>query len=534
MAITSKPGHIANSDKQSIALFTLAIVAVVLYHAYAIARVPAFPTDDDGAYAAAGYQIWQTGKPGVTGYKTVAGMGEDIYVLGHIGAAVQGVFTYWFGVDVRNALLPSFLIGIASLIALFLLAKELWGTRAGLLAALLFSLSGIFFNATHSARPDLLVTFFLLVSFWLVASASDEAPFQKLFLAGLMMGISGDVHPNGFLLAPLPILFWLLAKRPSWNVVWRGILFYGLGGLIGIVYWLAKHYWPQVSAFHRQSSVHGLATHGIKILDRGLVGALGAESQRYLNWFWNARGHRHLFEGICVLASGAYLLWRGGRTERAIVLTWGAFFLTAAALMSNSFGWYLIFAWPMFALWMARAFELVSWQWIRRGALAAVIAAYIFNLGVWHWKARQDTPLQAQLSELRSAVPASEPVFASAGLWFAFWDRDFTHEPYLPFREIEAKLYPETGPTGWEAEQRKLGWRYIVAYGNLRRMLDPEFPIEQMLAVEPWRNRADEVMAARNFSLQRCSVITRFRSQDEIITVFRVKDSDQTSAINLP
>jgi len=534
MADTTRHDGLTISERQKIWLLVSAIVMIVGYHAFAVARIPAFPTDDDGAYAAAGHQIWQSGKPGVTGYKTVAGMGEDIFVLGHLGALVQGAFTHFFGVNVRNALWPSFLVGVALLVMVFLLGQTLWGTKTGLLSALLLSLSGIFFNASHSARPDLLVTLFLLVAFWLVASSSVESPFGRLFLAGLAMGVSGDVHPNGFLLAPLPLLFWMLARRPAWSQLWRGTLVYGGGGVIGIVYWLARHYWPNVTAFHRQSSVHGLATHGVKILDRGLVGALGAELQRYLNWFWNARGHRHLLEGICVLASGAYLLWRGGRTEKAVVLTWGAFFLIAAALMSNSFGWYLIFAWPLFALWMARAFELVSWPLVRRGALAALIAAYLFNLGVWHWKARQDTPLQAQLSELRSAVPASEPIFASAGLWFAFWDRDFTHEPYLPFREIEAKLYPETGPTGWEAEQRKLGWRYIAAYGNLRRMLDPEFPVEQMLAVEPWRNRVDEVMAARNFSLQHCSVVTRFRSQDEIITVFRINDPDSTSATNLP
>ena len=523
-----------STNKLGIQLLALGIVVTVGYHAYAIGRIPAFPTDDDGAYAAAGYQIWQTGKPGVPGYKTVAGMGENIYVLGHIGAMVQGVFTSLIGVDVANALWPSFLVGVASLAALFLLGKELWGVKTGLLAALLFSLSGIFFSASHSARPDLLVTLFLLAAFWLVASSPTEAPFFRLFLAGMVMGFSGDVHPNGFLLAPLPLVFWVLAKKPTWNQLWRGILLYALGGLIGIIYWLARHYWPQTSDFQRQSSVHGLATHGVKILDRGLIGSLEAELQRYLNWFWNARGHRHLLEGICVFASGAYLIWRGNRTDRAIVVTWGVFFLIAASLMSNSFGWYLIFAWPMFMLWMARAFELVQWQLVKRGVLAMVVAAYLFNLGVWHWKARQEAPLQSRLSELRSAVPANEPIFASAGLWFAFWDRDFTHEPYLPFREIEAKLYPETGPADWETEQCKLGWRYIVAYGNLRRMLDPKFPVEQMLAVDPWRNRTDEVMAARNFSLKRCSVVTRFRSQDEIITVFRINDPDQPSATNLP
>lgn len=520
-------------------LLLLAIILVVTYQFFSIGRIPAFPTDDDGAYAAAGYQIWQTGKPGVSGYKDVAGMGRDIYVLGHIGAAAQGVIMRFFGVSVVTALLPSVLVGLVVLAMVFLLGRKLWSARTGLIAALLLALSGVFFSATHSARPDLLVTLFLLVALWLTASAG-ERPNLKLALAGLVMGMSGDVHPNGFLLAPLPLAFWILLQRPGWALLWRGVLFYGIGGVAGIIYWLATHYWPQPAEFRRQSSLHGLATHGVKILDHGLFGAIGLELQRYLNWFWNARGHRHLLEGLFVLAAGVLLAWRGGRIGRAIVGVWVLLFLIAAALMSNSFGWYLIFAWPLFALWLARAMELIElraprWSpFIARAALALLIVAYLGNMGLWYWKARQDVPMQDRLTELRNAVPAGAPVFASAGLWFAYWDRDFTHEPYLPFRVLESKLYPETGATGWEAEQRKFGWRYIVAYGNLQRELDPEFPIEQMLAVEPWRGRADEVREARAFSLKRCSVVTRLASPEDTITIFRVNDDNFPLADNHP
>jgi len=512
-------------------LLLAAIVLVVAYQIFSVGRIPAFPTDDDGAYAAAGYQIWQTGRPGVSGYKSVAGMGRDIYVLGHIGSAVQGVLMKLFGVSLVTALLPSVLVGMGVLAMTYLLGRELWTVRAGLVAALLLSLSGVFFSAAHSARPDLLVTLFLLVAMWLVVSKT-ERPYQRLVLAGLVMGLGGDVHPNGFLLAPLPLVFWLLWRRPGWAVAWRGVLFYGTGGMLGIIYWLATHYWPQPADFRRQSSLHGLTTHGVKILDHGVPGALVAELQRYLNWFWNARGHRHLLEGLFVLGAGVLLVWRGGRAGRAVVGAWLLLFLIAAALMSNSFGWYLIFAWPLFALWLAGALELMEQggpRFLARGALALLVLAYLGNLGLWFWKARQDVPMQARLAELRRIVPADAPVFASAGLWFAFWDRDFTHEPYLPFRVLESKLYPETGPTGWDVEQRKLGWRYIAAYGNLQRALDPEFPIEEMLAVEPWRNRADEVREARAFSLKRCSVVARLRSPEETITIFRVNDDDDVS-----
>ncbi|MFN0108951.1 MAG: ArnT family glycosyltransferase [Blastocatellia bacterium] len=523
-----------NAHPASNYFLVLAIGLVLIYQAYAIGRIPSYPTDDDGAYAAAGYQIWQTGQPGVSGYKNVAGMGDNIYALGRIGAAFQGVFMNLFGVGIVTALLPSFFAGIVCLLLVFMLGRELWGITAGLLAALLLSLSGTFFSASHSGRPDLLVTVFLLAALWLVASASDGVPHWRLCFSGLVMGMSGDAHPNGFLLAPLPLVFWVLLRRPNWKQLVQGILFFGIGGAIGIGYWLFTHYRVNPDGFRRQSSVHGLATHGVKLLDHGVFGSLALELDRYLNWFWKARGHRHLPEGLFVLGSACLLLWKGGRTGRALVGVWLVFFLIAAALMSNSFGWYLIFAWPLFALWIARAVQLIEWKWLARGAVTVAIVVYLFNLGLWHWKASRETPMRSWVAELRTVIPASASVFASAGLWFAFWDRDFTHEPYLPFREIEARLYPETGPTGWEAEQQKHNWRYIAAYGNLRQMLDPEFPIEQMLAVEPWRNRVDEVMKARNFSLKHCSVVTRFRSASETLTVFRVNDTKQVPATKLP
>ncbi len=477
------------------------------------------PTDDDGAYAAAGWQIWQTGRPGVAGYRSVVGMGDDIYALGHLGAAVQGVGMRLGGVGVRAALLPSFIVGLLVLWFVYLLGRRLYDEWTGGLAVLLLALSGVFFSAAHSARPDLLVTLFLVVALWLVAGAEGG---WRLALAGLVMGVSGDAHPNGFLLAPVPLVFWIWRVRPGWRRVGRGILLYGAGGLVGIGYWVIRHYLPNPEAFRRQSLLHGLATHGVRLLDHGPVGALRIELQRYLNWFWHARAHRHLYEGLAVLAAGIGLLWRGDRTDRALVGAWLTFFLIAAAVMGNEFGWYLIFAWPLFALWLARAVRMVPWRGVATGLVGLLIVAYLVNHALWWWKATVDRPLTARIEAIRAVIPPGAPVLASASLWFALWDRDFTHEPYLPFRVLESRFYPETGPTGWEVEQRKLGWRYVAANGNMRRFLDPEIPLTDIIAVEPWRSRAPEVREARDFSMRRLRVVARIESPDDPVTIFEV------------
>jgi hypothetical protein len=196
-------------------------------------------------------------------------------------------------------------------------------------------------------------------------------------------------------------------------------------------------------------------------------------------------------------------------------------FLIASMLMSNPFGWYLILVWPLFALWMARAFLAFPNRRAAGLALAALLLAYVANLGLWYYRARQDVPLGARLPELRRLVPPDGPVLANGALWFAFWDRDFTDAGYLSFREYETQLFPGSGPTGWDQEQHKLGWRYVVASGELRAFLDPEVPLEPLIASHPYR--AERIRAARAFSLARCSIEQRLSGVADSILVLRVK-----------
>ena len=88
------------------------LLLVVAYHLATLGSIPSMPTDDDGAYAAAAYQMWQTGRPGVPGYRRVVGMDEEIYLLGQIGGWVQGMGMALWGVGIRAALVPSWVAGL--------------------------------------------------------------------------------------------------------------------------------------------------------------------------------------------------------------------------------------------------------------------------------------------------------------------------------------------------------------------------------------------------------------------------------------
>jgi hypothetical protein len=191
--------------------------------------------------------------------------------------------------------------------------------------------------------------------------------------------------------------------------------------------------------------------------------------------------------------------------------------------MSNPFGWYLILAWPIFALWMGRMFTRIVWG----GAavvLLILLGAYVADLAIWGWKASQDAPLAARINELRRVIPANAPVLANGALWFAFWDRDYTDQYYLTFRQLEVAHNPGLGPTGWDAEQKNQGWRYIAAYGDLRRFLDPEIPLTSVLTSDAL-GRGEQIRQARAFSLAHCSVERRIPGYGDSILVMRIQDA---------
>ena len=518
-----------SSFSQSRYLFLMLglIAAFSIFNFATLGRVPAYPHTDDGLYAAAAYQFWQTGKPGCAPCKDVVGVDRDVWAFGRIAAAVQGVFLHFVGVSVFTALLPSFLVGLLLLAVTVALGRTLWDTQTGLLAALLLAASAKFFETSHWARPDILLALFFLFSLWLVASVSLERPYGRLFGAGLVMGLAGDVHINGFLIAPVPLLFWLLLRPVSSRVRWRAALTYVGAGCLAVLFWLALHYWPDPQAVHHQAALWGGETHGLRIIKLGLLGAIKAEVHRYIDWFWDARGHRHLLEGLCILGSGIWMLRREGRAGRALVGVWIAVFLIGAGLMSLPWHWYLIYVWPLFTLWMARAFLTFPKRRPAQVVLLALLAAYLLNLGLWYYKAQKDFSFQALLSELRHLIPANEPVLADRPFWYAFWDRDYTNDFYLYLRRHEAELYPETGPRDWAIEQRKRGWRYIVVTDTLGRFLDPEVPLEELLSSEEFRGQEAEIRDARAFSLERCSVERRISRFYHPLLILRVNNGAQ-------
>lgn len=75
------------------------------------------------------------------------------------------------------------------LLATFLVGRRAYGPLAGSLAALLLSLSPAFSQASHMARPDVILAAMVMGALGLGLLALEEDGWWAHFLAGLLLGL---------------------------------------------------------------------------------------------------------------------------------------------------------------------------------------------------------------------------------------------------------------------------------------------------------------------------------------------------------
>jgi 4-amino-4-deoxy-L-arabinose transferase-like glycosyltransferase len=502
----------------------IAIALLLVFNLLTLGRIPEIPHGDDGGYASAAYQFWRTGHPGVPGYRNILGLDKDIFVFGRTAAAVQGIFMWIFGVSLTAALLPSFLSGVGLIVVTYGLGRTLWDKHHGLLAAVILTASGIFFLASRIARPDLLLALCFISALYLLASALPGRWSWRYPLAGLVMGLSGDLHLNGFFLAPIPLLFWFSLREERFHLRSMSAASYLVGVFLGGIFWLSLHYWPNPEAFTQQIEIFGGKTHGIRVVNLGLWGAIKGEIQRYLSWFWVAKLHRNIFEGLFIFVCGLWMLILGGRKERALFFAWFFIFGMSVLLMANPFGWYLIYVWPLFVLWIARVFLWAYHTRVRRWAvifLCVLLIGSLGNLVLWTGKAFYG-PSYAEISrELRSTIPPGAAVVAGGEWWFALSDRDFTDAQHVQFQALLAKERKEAPSSNWEHAWGRLRWQYAVAYGDSRDMLDREVPLNEAFA-SMGVSRAEEIREARAFGMKHCHVVARISTASTPVLIMKI------------
>jgi len=233
-----EPGRRRAVNKTVVSILTLLIFGFLIRSIWLDAVPPALNSDEllkafDGA------SVWRTGND-------------------HHGAewplffkqSGAGLFAAPFGMNAYTVRLPSTVLGTMTILFTFLYVRELWGQRAGLLAALLVTFSP--WNVHYSRLGWEAISYppLLLAGLWLFTRWTRQTKLYELLLSAFCFSLTFYSYPAARLYTPL-ILIALVAlhHRVLWNYRKQAISAMIFFVLITVPYAMAMlHYAEQMQA----------------------------------------------------------------------------------------------------------------------------------------------------------------------------------------------------------------------------------------------------------------------------------------------
>ena len=184
--------------------------------------------------------VWQASGLG----NRVAGDGADYYEIARNLAAGKGFQLIGEPTRRRGPLYPFFIAGVGNLapfpvgvqvaqallgalscVLLFLLGEKIFGPPMGLLASGIYSLDYLAIRQTVSLMPEILFVFFTLLSTLFVMQAPPKNSLKNLFLSGIFAGLA-SLTKEVLIFYFLLLSFWLVSFSGSWkNRILRGVVF---------------------------------------------------------------------------------------------------------------------------------------------------------------------------------------------------------------------------------------------------------------------------------------------------------------------
>ena len=117
-----------------------------------------------------------------------------------------------------------FLFGSLSLVATFLLGRDLFGARVGLLGALLLAVMPRYFFDAHLACFDVAITAMWVLSIWAfirALRAPTRVAHRRALGAAVIFGLALATKLNALFLPFLFVLWWLVAPPAGLTLRWR-------------------------------------------------------------------------------------------------------------------------------------------------------------------------------------------------------------------------------------------------------------------------------------------------------------------------
>ncbi|MGE3911957.1 MAG: ArnT family glycosyltransferase [Chloroflexota bacterium] len=348
---------------------------------------------------------------------------HDPLYKGGLQGLTTGLSFRIFGLGLWQGRLVSLVWGGLLLVMTFLAGRRLYGQAAGVAAVLFLGVSQPWLVSSHIIRPDIVVATLVMAAVYCALRGVQDGGRYWSLLAGLLMGLSFDVHPNS--LAFMPMVGFCYLARYGWRGVLKGDTWLYVAGIgVGALYYIAIRIAPDpghfVEAFQYWIGVDkrppALATRGGSAFDE----ELGRWTQ-YL-------GHRWM-EGALLGIGVVTAAIRMVRQRQLDPLLTGllASLVVFVVLVSSKTEFYMILFFPMLILMVAAALADI-YDCLQGARLLAALFTVLMAVGVMGFEdnyrdiraaARdfEDRDYAALTSEIQEVVPPGSKVIAPPLLW---------------------------------------------------------------------------------------------------------------------
>jgi hypothetical protein len=350
-----------------------------------------------------------------------------------------------FGVGLWQARLPSYAARTGAILIVFLLGIRYGGLLAGLLAAALLLSDNYLFVAGRTARPEALVTLFLVLTLWLYHQARERKSLLFTFLASLAAAGAMAFHVAGFAAVLTLGLLLLLELRFS---VWKSARAWCFALTIAAA--------AGSFALWVHSDAHHYAAYQSDYISRASVPyneKINQELLRYEDFvgFSNQRTplpvripvRAHI--ALAILAS-FFILWRYNRTASLDLGVCVAANILWWTYLVNKTARYFSVCAPLFALLIALAAValLRKTTWTRTVACAVALVLlsqlagnafllYTFRTADYSMVTRQ----------LRTAIPRDKSAYGLTTFWLALNDHKYYSYDRTTFDYAISTLKPD-------------------------------------------------------------------------------------------
>jgi len=453
-------------------VFGGALIAVALYVIYFIPTILVWPpvNSDEGRELNA---FWVASGIDPSARLLDPTYGHDPLYKGGLQGWTSALSFHLFGLSLWSGRIVSMAWGAVLLVGVFLLGRRMFGPGAGVFGMVLLAMSQPFLVSTHIVRPDVVVAALVVWALFLAVSGIRRDAWLLHALAGLLLGLAFDVHPNTVAFIPMVGLVYVIQYRQrviSSRAAWLFVGGIGVGAVIYIAYRILPDPQHYVDAFSYWVGVDkrppSLRTPGLPMLQ--------AEMSRFTSYFEG----RSIEAGVVAIGLiGAIvrmvLRKRPDPLLPGLLIAFGVF----TVLVSSKTEYYMILFYPVLLLLVARELASIPWprEWmgiVGGFVLMAVLVApmgFDDNLGDI-LDAEVDfvgRDYSALISTIRHEIPDGASILAPPVYWPGLWD------------------YPYTDVFVWERVRAERN----ISFAEFARGINPDFVVLDVKArYEVFRN----------------------------------------------